>query len=157
MRKKIEELLERFSIVEKELADPAALSDKNNYKKLTSEHSYLSQLKDAWDSLQKTQKDIDEHQEMLKSETDKELVLFIEQELDSLKKNLPLLEKKVETLLVPPDPNDHRNIIMELRAGTGGDEAAIFVGDCVRMYKLFSDKHKWNIELLSCSESEAGG
>lgn len=157
MEKKIQGLLERFSVLEKELSDPGVLSDKKRYKELTSEHSYLLEIKEAWEKLEHLKKDIKDHQDLLDTEKDQELLLFIKEELNDLQQQLPILEKKFETLLLPPDPNDHRNIIMELRAGTGGDEASIFVGDCVRMYKLFADKNKWATELLSCSESEAGG
>ncbi len=157
MQKKIEGLLARFEEVEKKLADPETLSDQSKYKELAAEHSYLSSLKDAYEELSKARTELEENRELLASESDSELIAFLKEEIGSLTQNIPVLEKKVETLLVPPDPNDSRNIIMELRAGTGGDEAAIFVGDCVRMYKLFADAHKWSIELLSCSESESGG
>lgn len=157
MRDKVLKLLEKFKAVEEALVDPKVLDDKKKYKELTTEHSYLSSIKDAFEKLQSVESDLKEQEEMLSSETDEQLVSYLKSEIQELKKQHPILKKKLETLLVPPDPNDHRNIIMELRAGTGGDEAAIFVGDCYRMYRLFAEKHGWSIEILSCSESEAGG
>jgi peptide chain release factor 1 len=82
---------------------------------------------------------------------------MLREDIAVLEASIPELEQKLERLLVPPDPNDSRNTIIELRAGTGGDEAALFVGDCVRMYKLFSDKQGWKYEQLSCTPSEIGG
>ena len=94
---------------------------------------------------------------MLKSEKDPEFLEIIRQEIATLQSNLVASQKRLEALLIPPDPRDSRNIIMEIRAGTGGDEAAIFVGDCVRMYKQYADKKGWKQEHLSCTESEMGG
>ena len=93
----------------------------------------------------------------MKEENDLEFQQIIRDEITKLQEEKPLLVSRLETLLVPPDPNDSRNVILELRAGTGGDEAAIFVGDCVRMYKLYADSKGWAIELLSSTPSEMGG
>ncbi len=90
-------------------------------------------------------------------EYDPEFASIIREEIVTLENSIVDLTKSLETLLVPPDPRDSRTIILELRAGTGGDEAAIFVGDCVRMYQYYADKNKWKCELFSCTPSEMGG
>lgn len=157
MEKKVSELLRRFSEVEEALASPDVFNDPKAYRELTQEHSYLSDVKSAADELFAVRKALSENKELYQSEKDKEMRAFLEEEIDALEARLPSLETKLETLLVPPDPDDDRNVIMELRAGTGGDEAALFVGDCVRMYQLYAAQKGWKSELLACSPSEAGG
>lgn len=157
MEKRVLELIDRFSEVEKLLGDPETLSDQEAYKSLTQEHSYLSQVKEAWSHLSSVEKQLKDNRELLKEESDEELVAMLREEIESLETQLPIAKSKVETLLVPPDPNDHRNTIVEVRAGTGGDEAALFVGDMVRMYQLYSSERGWKWELLSSAESDIGG
>ncbi|NGX53904.1 MAG: Peptide chain release factor 1 [Chlamydiae bacterium] len=155
--KKVKGMLERFSELEQALASPDAFEDQNSYREMTREHAYLSDVKAAWDKVEKMHKALEETRELLESEADEEMVALLKEEIEELEKRLPALESSLETLLVPPDPNDNRTVILELRAGTGGDEAALFVGDCVRMYHLYADIRGWKCELLSSSPSEAGG
>ena len=157
MRERVKKLVERFAEVEGLLGDPDTLSNKKLYKELSQEHAYLSDIKEAWLHLEKVQKQLLENKEMLKSESDEELISMLREEIQSLEKELPIAQAKLENLLVPPDPNDNRNTIIEIRAGTGGDEAALFVGDMVRMYQLYAANNGWKAELLSCSVSEIGG
>lgn len=157
MEKKISQLLDRFHEVEEKLANPETFGHSKAYRELTKEHAYLLDVKTAWEALQKARNSLEENRQLLKSEKEAEMVDLLKEEIDHLEKQLPSLQGALETLLVPPDPNDSRNVIMELRAGTGGDEAALFVGDCIRMYQLYADRKGWKTELLSCSESEVGG
>lgn len=157
MEKRIQNLLLRFEEVEAALLLPETLSDQKTYRKLTQEHSYLSEIKELVVKLAKVKKELQENQELLKSEKDDQMLLLLQEECDQLSKTSEHLERELVTILVPPNPNDSRNIIIELRAGTGGDEAALFVGDCIRMYHLFADTKGWKYELLSCSPSEIGG
>ncbi|MCC5832312.1 MAG: peptide chain release factor 1 [Chlamydiales bacterium] len=157
MEKKVADLLQRFSKVEESLADPDVFNDPKTYRELTQEHAYLSDVKSAADELFAARKALNENRELYLSEKDKEMRALLEEEIGQLEARLPALEIKLETLLVPPDPDDDRNVLLELRAGTGGDEAALFVGDCVRMYQLYADKKGWKYESLTCSPSEAGG
>lgn len=143
--------------MEAALAHPNAYQDQKKYRLLSEEHSYLANLKRLGDDISSKQKQLKENLEVLKSETDPDFLEMVREDTTLLEEELPALEKELMTLLVPPDPNDHRNTILELRAGTGGDEAAIFVGDCVRMYRMYGDRIGWNYELLSCTESERGG
>jgi peptide chain release factor 1 len=154
---KVEQLLARLSEVEEALAQPGAFDDPKKYRELTQEHNFLSKLKAAWDDLVKNRKHLAEDKALLETEKDPELRGLLSEEIPVLEQQLAVLENQLETLLVPPDPNDSRNVIMEIRAGTGGDEAALFVGDCVRMYQLFADSMGWKCEGLSCSLSEVGG
>lgn len=157
MKAKIESLLIRLSEVEEALANPAAFQDQKAYRELTQEHAYLSEVKRFWDEKQRDEKSLEENKALLKVEKDEEMSQLFREEISALEARLETLSIKLEHLLIPPDPNDSRNVIVEIRAGTGGDEAALFVGDCVRMYQLYADKMKWTCELLSCSESEIGG
>ncbi len=157
MKKKVDELLARLVVIEDELARPDAFSDPKHYRELTQEHSYLSDIKKAATSLAKSEKALSESRLLLKEEKDVEMRALLEEEITKLGESIPKLSDALENLLVPPDPDDNRNVIMELRAGTGGDEAALFVGDCIRMYKLFADTQGWKCETLSFSESDLGG
>lgn len=157
MEKKVERLLVRLLQVEELLGHPEVFNDQKKYRELTQEHSYLNEIRHVWEDIVKSRKHLAESSELLKEETDPEFTEVLKEDVANLESQLEILSKKMENLLVPPDPNDNRNSIVELRAGTGGDEAALFVGDCVRMYKLFADKMGWRYELLSCTESEKGG
>jgi peptide chain release factor 1 len=157
MEKKVLQLLERLSEVEEVLGNPHVYDDQKKYRALTQEHSYLNELKGFWDELNRVKKQLADNRELLKVETDLEFAEILKEDSVQLEKRQEELQKQIETLLVPPDPNDNRASIIELRAGTGGDEAALFVGDCVRMYKLYADRKGWKYELLSCAPSEMGG
>lgn len=157
--KKAEKMLSRLSEVETQLGDPDLFSDQKRYIALTQEHAHLLEVKGVFEKLRKTQKELEESKLLLEQEEDKEgeFALILQEELPKLEAEISLLEHKLSNLLIPPDPNDNRNTILELRAGTGGDEAALFVGDCVRMYKMFADKMGWRYEHLSSAPSELGG
>lgn len=157
MKAKIEGLLSRLDEVEMALGNPEVHSDKKKYKELSQEHSYLSELRETYLQFQKAGKELEDNKALLKEESDPEFTAVIRDDIEKLEAQVTTLNGKIETLLVPPDPNDHANVIMEIRAGTGGDEAAIFVGDCVRMYRLYSDHMGWKMETLALTDSEAGG
>jgi peptide chain release factor 1 len=157
LKEKVIQLINRLSEVEEALAQPGIYDQPKKYRELTQEHSYLSDIKNAWEKFEKSRKELEESRSLLKIEKDPELCALLEEEIPLLEERSAALENALETLLVPPDPEDSRNVIMEIRAGTGGDEAALFVGDCVRMYHLFAVKMGWKYETLACSESEMGG
>lgn len=157
MEQRVNKLLDRLDEVESLLGDPSILADNERFKALTQEHSHLSQLRDAWTAYQTARKQLVENEEMLSVESDPELKEVIADEIGILKKQAPEFLAQVETLLVPPDPKDNANVIVEVRAGTGGDEAALFVGDIVRMYKMYASEMKWSTEVISGTDSDAGG
>lgn len=157
MREKIERLLSRLKDIEASLGDPEVVSDRKKYRQLTQDHAYLEDIRSAWEELQSVEKQLEDNEGLLKGEQDPELQEMVQEDNRSLKERREELNAQIELLLVPPDPNDHRNTIMEIRAGTGGDEACLFVADCVRMYKCFADQQGWKYERLSCTESDRGG
>jgi peptide chain release factor 1 len=157
MERKVQLLFERLAEVEEVLGQPHVYEDQKKYRSLSQEHSYLIELRTVWEEKKKLENQILENQELLKSEKDVEFAQVLQDDTVQLQQRVQELQVTIENLLVPPDPHDHRATIVELRAGTGGDEAALFVGDCVRMYKLYADRKGWRYELLSCTPSEIGG
>lgn len=157
MEEQIRKLLKRFEKVEELLGHADVLADQKQYRELAQEHSYLSDVKEHWQRCERLKKQLEENEQLLRTEKDPEFIAIVRQEIPILQADLAAASQRLEALLIPPDPRDSRNIIIELRAGTGGDEAAIFVGDCVRMYKQYADKKGWKYELLSCTPSEKGG
>lgn len=157
MEKKVQQLFERLAEVEEVLGQAHVYEDQKKFRSLSQEHAYLTELKTAWEEKRKVERQIVDNQELLKSESDPEFAEILREDITQLEKRVHDLQFAIENMLVPPDPNDHRATILELRAGTGGDEAALFVGDCVRMYKLYADRKGWRYELLSCAPSEIGG
>lgn len=157
MDEQIRKLLKRFEKVEELLGEADVLADQKQYRELAQEHAYLSEIKEHWQRYERLKKQLEENQVLLRTEKNLEFLEIVRQEIPDLEVEIAATRQQLESLLIPPDPRDSRNIILEIRAGTGGDEAAIFVGDCVRMYKQYADKKGWKYELLSCAESEMGG
>jgi peptide chain release factor 1 len=157
VKDKVLKLLARLRELEELLGHPEAFSDQKKYRELTQEHSQISSLKEVWDRLQSAEKQLDENRSLLSEESDPEMLVLLKEDITRLEIEVEASKKQVETLLVPPDPRDSRDIILELRAGTGGDEAALFVGDCIRMYQYYAGKKGWKFEILSTAESEVGG
>ncbi len=157
MDEQVRKLLERLQEVEALLSQEQVLADQKQFRALAQEHAYLSEIKEAWQKYQSFQRQLSDDQALLKQESDPAFLSIVREEIVQLESDITETYRAIENLLVPPDPRDSRNIILELRAGTGGDEAALFVGDCVRMYKCYADKNGWKYELLTCAESEMGG
>lgn len=157
-QEKTQKMLSRLAEVEALLGLPELLSDQKKYRELTQEHSHLSEIKNLIDEIQQTKSQLEENQQLLKTEKeDLDFMEMLREDIVKLEASIEVLQKKLEDLLIPPDPTDSLNIIIELRAGTGGDEAALFVGDCVRMYQLYANNKGWRFEPLSCTPSEVGG
>jgi len=154
MLDKIEELERRFQELEALLSDPTVIANQPEFRKLSREHSDLAPLVDAYRRYRKVLEDIDGNRELL---ADPEMKEMAEEELASLEEEKDRLDAEIKLLLLPKDPNDSRNVILEIRAGTGGDESALFAGDLFRMYSRFAEKNRWKVELISASESERGG
>lgn len=157
MKEKIEKLALRLAECEEALGKPEVLADQKSYRLLTSEHAYLTEVVSLWDSILLKQKNLAENKELLKQENDVEFSQMLRDEIQLIEQEITKSEEQLQHLLVPPDPNDSRNTIVEIRAGTGGDEAALFVGDVVRMYQYYATKKGWKVETLSVSPSEIGG
>lgn len=157
MEQAVQKLLSRFAEVEAKLGSSDVFDNQRKYKELTQEHSYLSQVKNAWETLQNLKGQLADNASLLAIETDPGFIEVLKSDSAEVEVRIEKLSQELEGLLIPPDPNDHRNTILELRAGTGGEEAALFVADCVRMYKLFADQQGWKYEVLSCTPSDLGG
>ncbi len=157
MKKRVEGLLKRLGDVEEALGSQEVFSDQKKYRDLSQEHSYLSTLREEWEKCQAYQKQLADNEDLLKKEVDPEFIQILQDDVNELKGKAERSLQKLENLLVPPNPKDSCNTILELRAGTGGEEAALFVADCVRMYKLFADSQGWRYEQLSCTPSDMGG
>lgn len=157
MEEQLRKLLKRVEKVEELLGQTDILADQLKYRELAQEHAYLTEVKEQWQRYQSYCKQLEDNLALQKSEKDSAFLEMIREEILSLEAAIATSRHKLETLLIPPDPRDSRNIILELRAGTGGDEAALFVGDCVRMYKQYAESKGWKYELLSCAPSEMGG
>ncbi len=157
MEEKIAKLLRRCQEVENEVSAPEALSDPKLYKKLSQEYSYLLDVKQAFEKKESLEKEIRDSKELLREEKEEEMLSFLQEEISLREEELKKVSQELEILLVPPDPRDNCNVILELRAGTGGEEASLFVADCARMYKNYAAKNKWEVEPLSATESGQGG
>lgn len=157
MENKIRSIISRLQELEAVLGHSEVFNDQKKYRELAQEHAYLAEVKGLWDNIENKKKQITDNKALLSSEKDPDFIAVLREDIEQLEKSLPELQGQLENLLIPPDPNDSRNCILELRAGTGGDEAALFVGDCVRMYKLYADKMGWRYEHLSSTPSEMGG
>jgi peptide chain release factor 1 len=156
MLNKIEELERRYQELESLLSDPAVLGNQGEFRKLSKEHSELSPIVSAYRDYKKVIAEMEDNRELLK-ESDLEIREMAEVELEELEIRREKLEEEIKFLLLPKDPNDDRSVVLEIRAGTGGDEAALFSGDLFRMYSRFAESNRWKVEIISASESDAGG
>jgi peptide chain release factor 1 len=156
MLDKIEELARRYEELEALLADPAVISKQVEFRKLSREHAELSPLVAAYRDYRKILAEIEGNKELL-AETDSEIREMAEAEIEQLENRKGELEGEIKVLLLPKDPNDDRNVILEIRAGTGGEEAALFAADLFRMYSRFAESNRWKVEVISASESDLGG
>ena len=154
---KLETFYIRFREIGQLITDPEVIQDMNRFVKLNKEYRDLEQIVEAGDELKRAVSSYDEAQEILNTETDKELKEMAEMEIEELGTKIPELESKVKMLLVPADPEDSKNVILEIRAGTGGDEASLFAGDLFRMYTKFCESKRWKIEITNYSEGTSGG
>ncbi len=153
---KIEELARRHDELEALLSDPAVLSNQGEFRKFSKEHSELSPLVAAYRDYRKVIAEIEDNRELL-NESDAEIREMAEAEIEQLEARKGELEGEIKMLLLPRDPNDDRNVVLEIRAGTGGDEAALFAADLFRMYSRFAESNRWKTEIISVSESDLGG
>ncbi|HEX2735472.1 MAG TPA: peptide chain release factor 1 [Polyangiaceae bacterium] len=151
---KLEAVTRRKAEVDQLLCEPAVIADARKLRDLNRERSHLQPVTDAFAEWRGLQRRIVEDREAL---SDPELGPLAEEELPGLEKDLELLEQRIRVLLLPKDPNDEKNAVLEIRAGTGGEEAALFAADLFRMYSRFAESRRWRIEILSTSEASAGG
>lgn len=155
--KQAEEFELRYEELNRQLQDPAVLSDSDKLQQVAKEHREVEVVVEVLRAIVELKESIEESQEIIKSNEDAELTELARDELPLQREELSTLEEKLQELLMPKDPDDSKNVVLEIRAGTGGDEAAIFAGDLFRMYSRFADKSGWKVEILSSSEGTQGG
>ena len=153
----LDKVEQRFRDIETELMNPETIRDMKKFQGLNREHNTLKDVVTFIQQYRKVCADIEDHRTLLASKEDEELKNLARTELPELEKTEAGLEARIRVLLVPRDPNDDKNVIMEIRAGTGGDEAGIFAGDLFRMYSHFAENRKWKVEVMNTSPSEKGG
>jgi len=154
MQNKLSALSKRIEDLNEELSKEDATKDMERFKKISKEHSDILPVVDIYKDYLKFDKDISDAREML---SDPEMKNFAQAEIDNGKVELEKIEKELQTLLLPKDLNDDKNIFLEIRAGAGGDESALFVGDIFRMYSRFVERMRWQLEIISSNEAEVGG
>ncbi len=153
---KLESLERKFLDLEQELADPTIFNDQERYRKLTKAHSDLKPVVAIFRQYRELKQNLADNQELL-NDADPDIREMAHEEIKALEEQLPQLEHDLKVLLLPTDPLDEKNIILEIRAGTGGEEAALFAGDLFRMYCRYAEKMSWKVEIMSQSESDNGG
>lgn len=151
---KLENLKERYEEVEALLSDPTVIADQNRFRALSKEYAQLTDVVTCFGQWQQSQEDIEAAQLML---DDPEMRDMAQEELDNANQNIEALETQLQILLLPKDPNDEYNCFIEVRAGTGGDEAAIFAGDLSRMYTRYAESRGWRVEIMNANDGEHGG
>lgn len=154
---KLELLVEKFEELEKKIIDPEIMKDMNVWQKLAKEHGDMKPIVEKYREYSKHKKELEENKEMLKESLDDEMKELVKEEISELEDSIGKEEQDLKILLLPKDPNDEKNVFMEVRAGTGGDEAGLFAEDLLRMYRMFADKQKWKTEIMSISEQGVGG
>lgn len=154
---KLEEIEQNYKSQQEKLVDPALLQNQTEYQKLTKTLKKLSKTVDKFTSYKNYLKQIDESREIIKEDSDPELTEIARMELQEAEAQIPILAQELRLHLLPKDPMDDKDIIIEIRAGAGGDEAAIFVGDLYRMYARYCDKLGWQHKIIDTNESEHGG
>ena len=139
------------------LGQPEIIAKRSEFMKLSKEHSDLDDLVHGWRGYTKLLKEINEAKAMIESESDPDMRELAKEEIKELEDNRGTLEDKIKILLLPKDPNDAKNILLEIRAGTGGDEAALFAGDLYRLYMRHAERNSWKTEIMSMSDGTSGG
>ncbi len=157
MGDKLEKLIAAYEELEKKMVDPAVVSDPKEYARIAKEHANQAELVSKAREYLTALEDIEVAKEMLHEETDPDEKAMLQEDISANEAKLPELESEIKIMLIPGDPNDEKDTIVEIRGAAGGDEAAIFAGDLFKMYERFAANHGWKIEVFSSSPSEAGG
>ena len=154
---RLEDILIRYQQIMEELSDPSVVSDQKRFTALMKEQSDLTDLVEKYKEYKQTRQTIDDSLEMLESENEEEMREMIKEELSLARSSIGEIEQELKILLLPKDPLDEKNVIVEIRAGTGGEEAALFAAELYRMYMKYAESRRWKTELVDFSESGIGG
>ena len=147
MLDKLEALEERFAFVSEKISDPEVIADQDSWRKYCKEHSDLTPIIDKYRELKSAKQTIEDDKEMLSAPQDKDFEEMIRAEMSEAEETVKTAEEELKLLLLPKDPNDDKNVIMEIRGGTGGDEAALFAADLMRMYSMYAETKNWKIDI----------
>ncbi|MBE5821713.1 MAG: peptide chain release factor 1 [Clostridiales bacterium] len=154
MFQKLDEVEKRYEFLNEQISDPEVIANNEVWRKYMKEHSDITDVVNKYREYKQTKNNIEEAKQML---NDPELAELAQMELDENKSKLPQIEEELKILLLPKDPNDDKNVIIEIRGGAGGDEAALFAHDLFRMYSMFAERKRWKVEILNINETGIGG
>ena len=154
---RLEDLVKRYEEITNELTEPSVVNDQNRFRKLMKEQADLQPLVDAYVEYRKCQETAEDSLAMLEGESDEEMREMLKEELSEARKRAGELEQQMKILLLPKDPNDDKNVIVEIRAGAGGDEAALFAAEIYRMYAHYAETRRWKVEMMEADEIGIGG
>lgn len=157
MTDKLDKIVLRYEFLTEQISKPEVIADNNSWKKLVKEHSSLTPIIECYEEYKKNLSALSDALEMVEIETDKEMLDLLHEEISTAKKRKEELLEQLKVLLLPKDPNDEKNVIIEVRAGAGGEEAALFANEIRRMYYMFAEKNRWKIEEIGIDENELGG
>ena len=157
MTEKLEKIVERYNFLTEEIVKPEVIANNNSWKKLVKEHSSLTPIVECYEQYKKVESNLSEALKLVEPENDKEMLEMLREEISSDKKRREELQEQLKVLLLPKDPNDDKNVIVEIRAGAGGEEAALFANEIRRMYYMFAEKNHWKVEEINIEENELGG
>ena len=157
MLDKLEQIVSRYEELTQELSSPELLSNPSAYAKAAKQHRTLGEVVQKYQAWKSLKKELADARELLDTSDDNEMREMALLEVDSLQEKIESADKELKLLLIPSDPNDEKNVILEIRAGTGGDEATLFAAEMVRMYSRYAERHRWRFEVLEASESGIGG
>lgn len=154
---RLDDILIHYEELMQELNNPSVIEDQNRFRKLMKEQADLADLVETYSQYKKAKQTVEDSLALLEEESDEEMREMAKEELSDAKKQIEALEQELKILLLPKDPNDDKNIILEIRAGAGGDEAALFASQLYRMYVNYAESNHWKVELISVNESGIGG
>ena len=157
MFERLESVAQKFHKLEEDLGNPDLLSNQKEYQQVAKERSELAPIAEKYERYKKLKEQVQENQALFEGEEDPEMRELIRDEITALKDRLDAAEKDLKLMLAPKDPNDDRNVILEIRAGTGGEEAALFVADLFRMYSRYAETRRWKVEVLDSNQTGIGG
>jgi len=157
MFERLDQIEARYEELTQALASPETISDSSKYQKTAKAHAELSEIVEKYREYKALKKGIGESKQLVADESDAEMRAYAQEELGRLEERLTAVEQELKTLLIPKDPNDEKNVILEIRAGTGGDEATLFAAEMFRMYSRYAETQRWKVDVLNRSESGVGG
>lgn len=157
MLEKLDEIEKRYMELEDKISSPEVMEDRETWQKYVKEHSSLMETVNIYRDYKKVSADLEEARELMNDSPDEEMREYLEEEIEELEARQEELEGRLEVLLVPTDPDDERNVFMEIRAGTGGEEAGLFAADLFRMYTRYAEQNNWKVEIMDIHNTDIGG